>query len=181
MWQQLDHGSTPSKNAEPTRTRVAPSSIAALEIARHAHRQFRQRSPVRWLSSSRVWRSRTNEGRADPASVPQAAIVISPTILTARQAAMASASLTTCSGDQPCLASSPEVFTCKQTGGAAGQLLRQGVEELKQLERVEPRGPSRPSATSAWPCSFASGRSDASERVQQDPPARSAFRQSSWG
>ena len=93
--------------------------------------------PVRWRSASRVSRSRTNEGRAVSASVPHAAIVIRPTIRIARQAAIASASSQTCSGDQPCLVSSPEVLTWRQTGGASGSSRARESRRLEQLQRID--------------------------------------------
>ena len=136
MDRQIDHASTPSKSAEPTRTRVAPSSIAASKSLDMPIDSAESGRPVRCRSASRVWRSWMNEGLAVSASVPQPAIVISPAIGMLRHAAMASASSRILSADQPCLDSSPDVLTCKQIEGGLDSS-RQRVQQLQELERID--------------------------------------------
>ena len=62
------------------------------------------------------------------------------------QAAIDSESSRICRADHPCLLSSPEVFTCKQTAGGCSLRLARLAHELQQLERVDRMNPSAPVA-----------------------------------
>ena len=57
MSRQIEHASTPSKSAEPTRTRVAPSSMADSKSLDMPIDSSESGRPVRCRKASRVWRS----------------------------------------------------------------------------------------------------------------------------
>ena len=137
MGQRSRSWSTPSKSAEPTRTKVAPSSMAVSKSFDIPIDSSASGRPVSRLSRLASSRSRTNDSRAVSAVVPSAAIVIKPTIGIASQAAIDSASLKICSAVQPCLLGSSEVLTCRQTPGGSLRLAAASFEGSQQLERVD--------------------------------------------
>src|SRR3954468_360874 len=61
MCGQVDHGTTPSNSAEPTRTMAAPSSIASSKSPDIPIESSASASEVRSLSRSRTERSRAND------------------------------------------------------------------------------------------------------------------------
>src|SRR4051794_28437144 len=67
MGGQVDHGTTPSNSAEPTRTRVAPSSIAASKSPDIPIESSASSSEVRSPSRSRSARSPANDLRRSDA------------------------------------------------------------------------------------------------------------------
>ena len=90
---QGDHPATPSNKAEPTRTRVAPSSIAVSKSFDIPIESCSRGRPLRSGARSIAERPQQGKrGRAVSGVVSSAAIVISPTIGMCRQAAIASAS-----------------------------------------------------------------------------------------
>ena len=60
-------------------------------------------------------------------------MVINPTTGIDRQAAIDSQSLAIASADHPCLLSSPEVFTCRQTEGGSAIASAASFSALKSL------------------------------------------------
>src|SRR5208337_4610565 len=91
-----------------------------------------------------------NEGLAVSASVPQPAIVITPAIGTLRQAAMASESARISAADHPCLDSSPDVLTCKQTAGGLDTSRASVSSSCKSLSDASAR-PERCAAAAIRP------------------------------
>ena len=144
---------------------VAPSSTAASKSPDIPIDSSGKGNPVRSRSRSRSSRSRTKDGRACSGVVPYPAMVISPTIGTVRHEAMASASLSIPSGDQPCFDASPEQFAWRQTAGGSGRLVDQQPEQLQRIDPVDQTSPAGRSASSCsicrWPirCQRIAGRS----------------------
>ena len=139
-----------------------------LEVARHPHRELGQRQAGPPAAARREPRGgATNDGRAVAASVPSAAIVIRPTIGIVRQAAIASASSRIASADQPCLVSSPEVLTWRQTGGGSASPAASSSSVREQLEGVDGVDHRDQGQASASPCWTGGGRSGASARAHQ--------------
>ena len=133
-----DHDSTPSKSAEPTRTRVAPSSMAASKSfdipidSSTRGKSVRCRSVVAQLAEP----ARTTAAPSRPSSPARPSSSIRRSGSCGRPRSIA-ASLRICSDVQPCLLGFARGIDLQADRRRIAQVRRRLVEDSQQLERVD--------------------------------------------